>query len=197
MQESFDRILRLAQKTNSRLIIFDKNTDQHLVVMGIDEFEQLSSHDSHVKVRVQTPVSEPVDTEAAHEQALIEALNKEIAQWREKARQQEVAQNFDHLVSPNVPTVPEVQQPLMPAVIIDEPLPSGVAEVTHADSVHLPATSPSSWHRLGDVMARYKTGDSIAAPTPTEVRYEAAPSAEGEATESLDEDPIFLEEPVE
>lgn len=41
MHSSFDRLLSLAQKTGDKLIIFDKHSDQHHVLLPIEEYEDL------------------------------------------------------------------------------------------------------------------------------------------------------------
>ncbi len=41
MNSNFERLFRLAKKTGDRLIVFDSNTDNHMVIMGIDEYEEL------------------------------------------------------------------------------------------------------------------------------------------------------------
>lgn len=169
MNESFDRILNLAQKSNSRLIIFDRAAGKHLVVMGIDDFENLSTGQVPVQV---------ADEDAQKDHELIQKLNQEIADWRNKAQKQEIDNNLSD-VSDQVSTeVTKVQEETL--------------EPVEAISSPSSPTLPSSWHRLGDVIARYQP-----APRMPEVRYEPNPTDVGEKTEPLEDDPIFLEEPVE
>ena len=41
MESSFDRVLRLAQKTGDKLIIFDRQADKHHVLLPIEDYEEL------------------------------------------------------------------------------------------------------------------------------------------------------------
>ena len=180
MNENFERVLNLAQKTNSRLIVFDRTAGKHLVVMGIDEFESLVT-EPEKKENI------PNDNDADKDHELIQKLNQEIAEWRNKAQKKE-AENVIHdfndlpeeiLEEPKSTTEKEAVEKE-----ISEPLNSPAASL-------LPAAS-SSWHKFGDVMARYQP-----APKMPEIRYEPAETPQAEKTESLDDEQIFFEEPVE
>lgn len=165
MNESLDRLLNLAQKTNSRLIVYDRTAGKHLVVMGIDDFENLTTGQVPVKI---------VDHDADKDHELIQKLNQEIAEWRNRAQNQEVEN-----ATADFSEEGGVEENL------EEPAQTVVKEIPKS-------SSPSPWHKFGDVLANYQP-----APKMPEVRYEPAEALESEKTEALDDEPIFLEEPVE
>lgn len=175
MNESLDRLLNLAQKTNSRLIVYDRTAGKHLVVMGIDDFESLTTGQVPVKI---------VDDDADRDHELIQKLNQEIAEWRNRAQNQEVEN-----------TVADFSEEEDLEENLEEPIQTVVKEIPKSSDPSiksLPSSPPSSWHKFGDVMARYQP-----APKMPEVRYEPAEALESEKTQALDDEPIFLEEPVE
>lgn len=194
MNNNFDRLLKLAQKTKSTLVVYDREGEDHCVVLGIDEFEKMSGQISHLpeKKDYQTPAPDiqesAPDPDLESDEAVLEALNQKIAAW--KASQPVPEPEVPELSTDSVQEAPKEPEQPVPAPI-------------SSDLSNQNSTKSSSWHRLGDVMA------NTLKPKMPEVRYEeigepevALPikrtdEIEGfSEPEPLDDEPLFLEEPI-
>ena len=72
---TFDRLLKLARKTGDRLIVFDSHTGEGFAAIPIDEYEDMVCH--------------PRDVTALSGDQLIEQINKDIGTWRESQEDEE------------------------------------------------------------------------------------------------------------
>jgi hypothetical protein len=70
MNDSFEKLLNLSKRTGDTLIVFDKESGEHQVVMNIEKYEEL--HTS----------SNPAVGTLSEEQ-LIDRLNKDISLWKD------------------------------------------------------------------------------------------------------------------
>lgn len=190
MNNNFDRLLSLAKKTKSTLVVYDPEGQNNCVILGVEQYEKLVLADSapvesqkveveNLKVIEQKKSSEPVSApivadDLAADEAVLEALNQRIAEWR-------------------------ASQPVAESVVETQSEPEPPAVPTQPASV----PQSSSWHRLGDVMAtslkpkmpevRYEEIGELEAPLPVTHTDETANFSE---PEPLDDEPLFLEEPV-
>lgn len=205
MNNNFDRLFALAQKTNSTLVVYDRDGENHCVVLGIEQFEKLSGDTNKIpeeKVLKAPVVAQPeiaVDPDLKSDEAVIEALNQKIAEWRAAqlaSQPVESSLNTDFAQEANLPE----ESTVLP--VPEEPTPQ--LAVTPSDiPVSQSSAKSSSWHRLGDVMAH------TLKPKMPEVRYEeigepevALPVKQADDSENfsepeaLDDEPLFLEEPI-
>ena len=209
MNTNFDRVFKLAKKSNSRLVVFDKQEGEHFVVLGVDDFESLLDSPAAAKPALPPEPTRPVapapevpsieqiiDSDREQDALLLQKLNQQIADWR---REEQKKVEVDFTPEPEVPQEPEPVRP--------EPLPKPTQPVTipvkiepepEFKSQPQPVKPSGSWHKLGDVMA----GSSLA-----KVSYEplgeqgikpvmAEETNEYAEPEPLNEDPVFLEEPL-
>lgn len=194
MNNNFDRLLKLAQKTKSTLVVYDREGEDHCVVLGIDEFEKMSGQTTHLPKEKSHQSSAPAiqesipDPDLESDEVVLEALNQKIAEW--KASQPVLEPEVPALSTDAVQEVPVESEQSTPTPTLSE-----------LNNQH--STKSSSWHRLGDVMA------NTLKPKMPEVRYEeigelevALPvkrtdEIEGfSEPEPLDDEPLFLEEPI-
>lgn len=206
MNNNFDRLFKLAQKTKSTLVVYDRDGENHCVVLGIEQFEKMSepsTNFSEEKTPAMPVVVEPeakvIDPDLKSDEAVLEALNQKIASWRASQAEVEITES-----SSNTDSVQEVPIPEESTIdhAPEEPAQSMAVPVIESSVSQSPAKS-SSWHRLGDVMAQ------TLKPKMPEVRYEeigepevALPVKQADDTETfsepeaLDDEPLFLEEPI-
>ncbi len=215
MNNNFDRLLKLSQKTKSTLVVYDRDGGEHCVILSIDEFEKMSgqaptdTEKTAEEKGFQVPVSvlqQPViDQDLESDEAVLEALNQKIASWRAAQpvpEPDESCLNTDSVQETPIPEESTVDH------APEEPTQSIAVPVVSASTAQTltPATTSnksSSWHRLGDVMAE------TLKPKMPEVRYEEigepevalpvkqADELEGfSEPETLDDEPLFLEEPI-
>ena len=210
MNNDFDRLFKLAQTTKSTLVVYDRVGENHCVVLGIDQFEKMSSKTSTVveeKNEETVPIAPKapvVDLDLKSDEAVLEALNQKIEAWRNTQVMVEPPKN--ELNTESVQDVPVPENSTFDHAP-EEPTQSIALPVI--DSSNKPTTIPhtssksSSWHRLGDVIAE------TLKPKMPEVRYEelgepevALPVTQVDGLESfsepeaLDDEPLFLEEPA-
>lgn len=73
-QNQLDRIIRLVRRTGDRFVIMDKETDQTMVLMNLDEYENLLNDTSCL--------------ENLEEEDMLNKLNHDISRWQvQKERQ--------------------------------------------------------------------------------------------------------------
>lgn len=73
-QNQLDRIIRLVRRTGDRFVIMDKETDQTMVLMNLDEYESLLNDTSSL--------------EDLEEEDMLNKLNHDISRWQvQKERQ--------------------------------------------------------------------------------------------------------------
>lgn len=207
MNNNFDRLFKLAQKTKSTLVVYDRAGEDHCVVLSIEQFEKMSEQAIVLPEEKghQTPVLvEPkntVDLDLKSDEAVLEALNQKIAAWRTaQLAAESVESSLNTDFAQEVPAPEESTFDHAP----EEPTQSvAVAVSTPQVPVSQSPAKSSSWHRLGDVMAQ------TLKPKMPEVRYEeigepevALPVKQADDTEAfsepeaLDDEPLFLEEPI-
>ncbi len=201
MNNNFDRLFKLAQKTKSTLVVYDREGNDHCVVLGIEQFEKMSEQTSisPLETIAPAPKTPVIDLDLKTDEEILEALNEKISNWRASqpvSESEEPVLNTDSVQEVPVPEISTVDhEPEEPTQSIAVP----VASPLVAQS----PTKSSSWHRLGDVMAQ------TLKPKMPEVRYEeigepevALPVTRTDEPEvfsepeSLDDEPLFLEEPV-
>ncbi len=78
MPESFDRLLNLAKKTGNNLIVYDRDGGEHLVIMGVEEYEDLIDG-----IGMEEMFQTEPDVRALTEGELLDKINRDIALWRE------------------------------------------------------------------------------------------------------------------
>lgn len=211
MNTNFDRIFSLAKKSKSRLVVFDKQEGEHFVVLGVDDFEALldapaaskpaSSYEPEIPP---TPVvtklapEQVIDSDRDQDALLLQKLNQQIADWRrdelEKAQNLAEAEAEDQAKAEKSVLLEqklEVQtKPIQPVTIPVKIEPEPEAPVQPKSS--------GNWHKLGDVMASSSLAKVSYEPlgeqgikpiTQEEVNEYAEP-------EPLNDDPVFLEEPL-
>lgn len=69
-QKQLDRIIRLVKRTGDRFVILDRDTDEAMVVMNLDEYEDL--------LNTTTEVSDLAEEE------MLSRLNHDINRWQEQ-----------------------------------------------------------------------------------------------------------------
>lgn len=214
MNTNFDRLFQLAKKSKSPLVVLDKHTENQFVVLGIDDYEALLDQESvaqssQVAAVVSTPeprvVAAPVvsveqksDPDKEQDALLLQKINQQIADWRAEEQKKLLATEVQAepvAMSESEPTPEIVPEPLLE--VIKSPLPVVNQPVTIPVKIVPESTRNSSWHKLGDVMAGNFTkvsyeslGEQGLKPTVTEEVSEYA------EPEPLNDDPVFLEEPL-
>lgn len=216
MNTNFDRVFSLAKKSNSRLVVFDKQEGEHFVVLGIDDFESLLTDQKSVKteavpvlssvppsvsVPAITPVTEQtIDSDLDQDARLLQKLNEQIADWRRSELEKISIQTEPEEESeieikpksePNLESLPRpVTQPVTIPVKI-EPEPELIAPPVSQKS-------SGSWHRLGDVIAESSLAKVSYEPLGEQgIKPIISPEINEYAEpEPLNEDPVFLEEPL-
>lgn len=204
MNTNFDRIFKLAKKSQSRLVVFDKQENDHFVVLNIDDFESLLDGPADPKPLLLTEPTPPVDSvpevfsseqvidsDREQDALLLQKLNQQIAEWR---REEQKKAEADFTPEPELPLESELVQP--------EPLSRPIQPITIPVKIEpepeiQPKTS-GNWHKLGDVLAGSSLGKVSYEPLgergikPTLVEE----SSEYAEPEPLNDDPVFLEEPL-
>lgn len=223
MSDSFNRLLRLAQKTKSTLVAYDKTGDEHFVVMGIDDFESL--HDKKQIDPVVPPIDpnqidpgdfdceedpEPeVEDDVASDAAILDQLNHDIATWRTRREQEEQSNKIENITSDEMDnTSDEVEPDVANPIKIEESEADTEATPVNNLTDKPRAVTRSSWTPLGQVLA--KAYPNLKPQPSTEINYDPITDARNPilpttsledepagVEEPLEDDPIFLEEPVE
>ncbi len=90
----FDRVLRILARTGDRCMVFDRQNDQGVMVMSLDEYEKMLDGGA--------PVSE------LSEGDMLDKINRDIAVWREKHQSEaDKTSDFDWDFSGNDTAVAE------------------------------------------------------------------------------------------
>ncbi len=214
MNTNFDRLFQLAKKSKSPLVVLDKQTENQFVVLGIDDYESLLDQEPVAPSSQKPPVTvtpEPVatvspvvmveqknDPDREQDALLLQKINQQIADWRAEEQKKVVATEVQ--VEPVVVSEPEFAPEPLPEPlpeVVKSALPIVTQPVTIPVKIVPESTKNSSWHKLGDVMAGNFTkvsyeslGEQGLKPTVTEEVSEYA------EPEPLNDDPVFLEEPL-
>lgn len=69
-QKQLDRIIRLVKRTGDRFVILDRDTDEAMVVMNLDEYEDL--------------LNTTTEVENLAEEEMLSRLNSDINRWQEQ-----------------------------------------------------------------------------------------------------------------
>ncbi|MFA5211396.1 MAG: hypothetical protein WC414_02735 [Patescibacteria group bacterium] len=88
----FDRLLKLAQKTNGKIFIYDKCGGRHMLLLDWKEYEEIVEFQEEIDEQLKDygGVSDLIKKNNLSEKQLIEKINKDIAIW--KAKQDELKQ---------------------------------------------------------------------------------------------------------
>lgn len=188
MDAHFDRLFRLAQKTGDTLIVYDKQTEQHHVIMDIDKYETL----------VQKGEAEVFSTpkEKAPEFSYIEdnytpPSNTKSEQWSSHAEAE--PQNDWHAAGDILdnlhPEFNDESDALEAAEeIFDEPLFDEIDAEDDTEDPHFEAQEPEQPLEYDPVMQE-------PSPIPmVDAKEEEMKDVFNE--EPLQEEPIFFEEPL-
>lgn len=90
-QNQLDRIIRLVRRTGDRFVIMDKETDQTMVVMNLDEYENLLNDTSCL--------------ENLEEEDMLNKLNNDISRWQVQKNRQPVPNWEENFQKEPLPTV--------------------------------------------------------------------------------------------
>lgn len=91
---SLEDLVRLAQKTNSKLIVHDPLEGNDVVVLSVDEFEKMV--DSGIPEQSWRP-----DVREMSEGELLDQINRDIATWRSNQVQEEWEDDVDEELEEN------------------------------------------------------------------------------------------------
>ncbi len=69
-QKQLDRIIRLVKRTGDRFVVLDRDTDEAMVVMNLDEYEDL--------------LNTTTEVENLAEEEMLSRLNHDINRWQEQ-----------------------------------------------------------------------------------------------------------------
>lgn len=196
MNDSFERLLNLSKRTGDTLIVFDKESGNHQVVMDIEKYESLS-------ISSNPPVG------SLSEEELIDRLNKDISLWKES---QSDGMDEDLQFMPEEPSLetPELETEInfdedsadwhSAADVLDNIHP----EFESAGAVDLPdmAISQESEIKLdlepeAPQPIEYDPVMQVPAPIPMLEQDEEEKGTEDLFQEEpLEDEPIFFEEPI-
>ncbi len=90
-QNQLDRIIRLVRRTGDRFVIMDKETDQTMVLMNLDEYENLLNDTSSL--------------ENLEEEDMLNKLNHDISRWQVRKERQPVSVWEENIQKESLPTV--------------------------------------------------------------------------------------------
>lgn len=96
-QNQLDRIIRLVRRTGDRFVIMDKETDQTMVLMNLDEYENLLNDTSSL--------------EDLEEEDMLNKLNHDISRWQVKKNRQPIPDWEENVRKEPLPIV-EVEEEL-------------------------------------------------------------------------------------
>lgn len=100
-----DRIIRLVRRTGDRFVILDKESDQTMVLMNLDEYENLLSSTSSL--------------EDLDEEDMLNKLNHDISRWQDKKKVQQTSPVWEEEKKEPLPIV-EVNSDISEALETDE-----------------------------------------------------------------------------
>lgn len=104
-QNQLDRIIRLVRRTGDRFVIMDKETDQTMVLMNLDEYENLLNDTSSL--------------EDLEEEDMLNKLNHDISRWQVKKNRQPIPDWEENVRKEPLPIV-EVEEDLPEETEIEE-----------------------------------------------------------------------------
>ena len=90
-QNQLDRIIRLVRRTGSSFVIMDKETDQTMVLMNLDEYENLLNDTSSI--------------EDLGEEDMLNKLNHDISRWQVQKERQPISTWEENIQKEPLPTV--------------------------------------------------------------------------------------------
>lgn len=195
MNDSFERLLKLSQRTGDTLIVFDKESGNHQVVMDVEKYEALS-------ISSNPPVGHLT------EQELIDRLNKDISLWKES---QSTGMDEDLQFMPEDPVLetPEIET----EVSFDEDSPDWHSAADVLDNIHPEFDSGESTDLSGMSLQESEIKLDLEPAAPEPIEYDPVmqvpasipmleQNEEEKETEDLfqeeplDDEPIFFEEPI-
>lgn len=217
MPKSFGRLFNLAQKTGNSLIVYDRHGGQDLVILSVDEYEDiLDTHEAASGAFDETVFDHEsectdagIDTDLSEfsEGQMLDKINHDIALWRAHHVAGATADQSDQLAV-------ELAENHFDPFAEDQARPS---DWHHAGGIlakirsqFKPETDQSSSLSVGE-NSSFEQASPVQTPSlpdRTEPVVDDAPqlqsiplSESGEVEmnteESLDDEPIFFEEPVE
>jgi len=104
-QHQLDRIIRLVRRTGDRFVIMDKETDQTMVLMNLDEYENLLNDTSSL--------------EDLEEEDMLNKLNHDISRWQVKKNRQPIPDWEENVKKEHLPVV-ELEDDLLDEEKIDD-----------------------------------------------------------------------------
>ncbi|MFA6547556.1 MAG: hypothetical protein WCT11_01270 [Candidatus Magasanikbacteria bacterium] len=107
-----DRIIRLVRRTGDRFVIMDKETDETMVMMNLDEYENLLNDTSSF--------------EELEEEDMLNKLNHDISRWQEQKSRQPVPEVVDEIEDVEDSELEEVEKPLEPTEPLEPLEPSNI-----------------------------------------------------------------------
>jgi PHD/YefM family antitoxin component YafN of YafNO toxin-antitoxin module len=108
-----NRLLKLINRTGDRLVVLDKDTEEAVVMMEIDEYEKILNAGSHL--------------EDMSEADILDKINREVAVWREKNMANSAISDQEELIV-SEPT--ETKTVLEAEKVVDDGLERKFAEVS-------------------------------------------------------------------
>ena len=167
MNSHLDRILKLAQKTGDRVIIYDKYEGNHFVLMDIDEYEYFSEDSFDAKSNVV----------GLSETQLIDKINRDIAIWRANRELEESIESGNSLED-------ELED--------DEFDPFAEDYVSNDEWHSVAKVLEDKEEKREEKLYNEVKEEKIEVP-----KLEIIEQAESEAEPLDDDEPIFFEEPIE
>ena len=149
-KHSLERMVELARKTGSKLIVHNEFFDnEDVVILSVDEYEKLVMDENDFEM------FRP-DVREMSEGELLNQINRDIATWRANKEQEEEWEKemvLDDEADEMPPFDPFVEQDYHPAEWHEEPPKIKIEEKPK---------QPSSWHSISDVIEdRFSPPDEI------------------------------------
>ena len=191
MSDQFDKVLDLAQKLTSPMVVYDKQGGKHLVILGIDEFAQYLDSGKKPPIEPKPPVN--TSSSQAPEIKAQSGMDESIFEPQTEVQESRVEENEDLPVNnTKVDVLPPELEPNEEVPEVNQEIQEIESEIKRNPNPLTPsaATTSQHWHRLGDVIRRVHPEiplENIPKPVP----YQAHP----EPVLEVDE-PNFLEEPA-
>ena len=195
MNSSFDHLLDLAQKTGNNLIIYDRYGDRNLVVLDLSEYERL----------VDIDIGRVEDSEFGedigemNEGEMLDKINHDIAAWRSYQEQEDSESREEKLeeemkndqFDPFSEDYSHNDEWQSAGDILQERHPE-LASSEFNSGITFPAKPllPLGYEPVGFV-------DPYQPSSERQVPYQEHDEAAGSASEPLEDEPIFFEEPLE
>lgn len=198
-QNQLDRIIRLVKRTGDRFVILDRATDEAMVVMNLDEYEDL--------LNTTTEVSNLAEEE------MLSRLNHDINRWQEQHEKKTALPQIQY-EEPEVEPEEEAELEMEDEKEEDEAEKEPEMPEIHPEPEHLANFSQESEEiedsELEDEIAFSPINEPLPEPTPEPINYvapspvlppEVAPSANFAEEDLSDlpegEEEKFYLEPIE